>query len=202
MKFFDALKPALTAAGVAVATGFLVAPAMADVDHPVERTGDVFHYRQGTAVADEGRSTDIDLIDHRVRHHSKTVKIESVYADLRKPRGSEEISMFTSLLTRDGEYDVTVSATREDPKGVVGMYTSGPFGTDVVDCAGLQGRFDYDTDTVSISVPRSCLGKPAWIRYFSEAALALHNGKVTYYDIAGRRAGGGPLDYSRKLYKH
>ena len=46
-------------------------------------------------------------------------------------------------------------------------------------CAGLRHHLDYRHDTVRISVPRTCLGHPAWVR--SRAVI----------DYFGRRGAGG-----------
>jgi hypothetical protein len=56
-----------------------------------------------------------------------------------------------------------------------------------VRCAGLRHTIDYRTHTVRISVPRTCLGNPTWVRVGADTATWSEAREAYHSDDALRR---------------
>jgi hypothetical protein len=109
---------------------------------------------------------DITLFSARHRHHRVTARLK--LAELRRGPGELWVShRFRFLTSRGGGFEVL---------GTVGLDGGGPQGVWRLSagrnlrCRGLRHAIDYRANTVGISVPRSCLGRPRWVRVGAETS--------------------------------
>jgi len=187
--------------GVALAATLVLTPrASADVDKPAEGTGDTFEDPGGGAPnVPSTQSTNLDLTRHEVRH-GKKITLKSRYTDLTKPAEGDTFGVITYVKVKGSGDEIFLSAyaTHKDPDGKTLLQRRGSN----VDCRGLKATLDYNDDTITTIVPRSCLGTPEWLRYHSHAHLYLRAGSQYLYDSAGTSSTSwDDLDFSGKLRK-
>lgn len=99
-----------------------------------------------------------DVVGAVVRHRARRVVVRMDFANLRRV----DPASYTALITTPEKIrGVFVIA---GPGGWAGdrHLVNGNFGN--VRCRGFQHSIDYATDTVIMSVPRTCLGRPRWVR--------------------------------------
>ena len=185
--------------GVALAaTTVVAAGAAAEVDKPAEGTGDVYEDPGGGVEnVPSTESRNVDLTRHVVRH-SKKVVIESRFADLEKPPKGESVSVLTTFKV-EGTGDViflSTSARHAYPDGKTLLKRRGS----TVACKGLRATFDYNDDTITAIVPRSCLDTPRWLRYRSFSHRYIPAGSQYLFDSAGTSSTSyDDFGYSSKL---
>jgi hypothetical protein len=179
------------------ATAATVSSAVADTDKVAESSGDVFIVASsGDAYLSE-QSVNIDLTRHSVSH-AKKITIKSRYTDLETPAKGNLITLRTELKLKGGAtYSFTAGATSKKKSGTPRLFTN----STQVTCKGMTVKFDYDADTVVAKVPRTCLGNPAWLRFYTQASF--DEGSDYFTDRAGSTTSGyrEKANYSGKLYK-
>ena len=105
-----------------------------------------------------GSMLNTDITKTVVKHSTNKIIITTTFYDLK---------------AKDARYGV-VDRLRFDhgPKVVADVDTNGKWkgqaylftdhSGEQIKCAGLTHAIDYTADTVQVSIPRSCVGKPAW----------------------------------------
>jgi len=191
------VRSVLTVIAATSVTALLASAAVADVDKPAEGAGDVsIVASSGDTYASE-QSVNVDVTRHSVSH-GKKITIKSRYTDLATPSKGDLIALLTWLKVKNGtEYSFTLGATKNDKSGTPRLFSNNTQLT----CKGMSVKFDYDAETVVASVPRSCLGDPAWLRYYTEASF--DTGSDYFSDRVGTTGPGyrEKPNYSPKLYK-
>lgn len=113
-----------------------------------------------------GSQVNVDLDAVVVRHTARTVVATASYADLR--RTDNRFMYLLRLRTNEGlRRDVTVETLFSGWRGTV-MFGK-PNGDDVR-CRGIEHAVDYAANTVRVTVPRACLGRPRYVEAFTMAA--------------------------------
>jgi hypothetical protein len=133
---------------------------------------------------DASTARDVDLTGLAVRHQRRDVTVELGVADL--PESGTE-SMTVHLRTAKGAWAVDLDRTGrtgfgaffyEEPDWDALIEQADPDGDGcaivsvvIVEapCPGLEHRGDPDLDVVRLTVPRSCLGRPHWVRVAAES---------------------------------
>jgi len=184
---------ALTGATVAVA---LLIPGTAHaVDRPHVRSHTDAAHDVGRSVRDSsdhetitaapGR-TDGDVLRSVVRHRARSVLVELELASLR--RSGLAVGESLRIVTdRHVERDITVQLV--PGTGRTTVYVEGRNGQDRP-CPGITAKLDFAHATTSVSVPRSCLGRPDWVRV-GVGAFKQTSESTYFFDDAGVRAGRG-----------
>ena len=167
---------ALTAVLVLGATG----PAQAQDLKTIDARGDVFSYlldddEPMTEPAPE--VSDGDIVSTVFRHTAERIIVKAKLAQLRKV-GEWRLDMLW-LVTNEGvRRDVTLFAGPGIWAGETEM-TRG--GGSRVRCA-VRHRIDYDARVVEMSIPRSCVSNPRWVR--ADFGSGWFDGERAYVDGA------------------
>lgn len=69
------------------------------------------------------------------------------------------------IVTPDSGWAAGIAASPRNPDGRHTLYEDGGERPDR--CAAMTHTIDYDSDLVTLRVPRSCVGDPAWVRMHS-----------------------------------
>jgi hypothetical protein len=123
-------------------------------------TGDVWAIGEGEDEHWEsaGEVPTADVVGAVVRHGRRNVMIRMTFADLRRV---EPQYYFATIFSRRQYGAVFVSAAPPRWKGRHEL-VDGRFHN--VSCPKLSHSIDYDTEQVTVRVPRGCIGRPEWVR--------------------------------------
>jgi hypothetical protein len=142
------------------------------------------------------RQVNVDLVDVLVKHTPKTVRTVATYTDLVKGVKSEYFGF--QMRTRDEQgrrfvADVFAGAPR--PKGDPSLSRNSGR---LIRCPGMAHTVDYSTNKVTLTVPRSCLGRPNRIQLQAAAVLVEETETTSnlYIDDA-RSANADPRGWSK-----
>ncbi|MGD9959241.1 hypothetical protein [Nocardioides sp.] len=114
------------------------------------------------AVAAPGNAR-TDILRTTVEHGDDTVTLRVV---LRELRAMQYLDVSAYVRTdRSGSSPWQLSALTYRRDSSIDLYGPGES-----DCPGLGADFDDATDTVTMTVPRSCLDDPAWVQVSVRAA--------------------------------
>lgn len=193
------MRRAATTGALALALAFGVAgPAAASTYEHTDPAKDVVL----TGAFDIGPAPDnkeADIVKVSVKHSATRVRSTTVLRDITK---AKKHNFVTSLRAKVGakvkQFDVYLQTDAGDPQGELTLYLKD--GTPV-DCAGLTSNVDYVEDTVTVKVPRSCIGKPSWVKAGVSAEwIPNHN---DYYSDNGLVKSGEPgvVTYSPQITK-
>ena len=187
-------------AALSLVVAATVAPALAGgsayaVDRPHVRSHTDAAHDVGRSVRDSSdhetvtpapRRTDGDVLSSTVRHRARSVQVELRLASLR--RSGLAVGESLRIVTDQGvRRDVTVQLV--PGTGRTTVYVEGRDGQDRP-CPGITARMDFARATTSVTVPRSCLGRPDWVRVGVGAFK--QTGENTYYfDDAAVKSGQG-----------
>jgi hypothetical protein len=191
------LVSALTVVGLTLATSSLVTGgAVADVDKPPEGKGDVVVVTSSGGYSPSDQSTNVDITSHVVKY-GKTLSIKTKYADLVAPKTGDLIGVETLLKVKGGlDFEVTAGADAGHKSGTPRLFKEDSQTT----CKGMKAKFDYTKRTVTTTVPSSCLGNPAWLRYWSQSSYTDASDDY-FFDLAGSPKYSDSPKYSAKLHK-
>jgi hypothetical protein len=187
-----------TVAVLATGLALTSAAAGADTRYDTDRTDDVsvFLPSAETAVPAPGQVNG-DVLRARLWHSSTRMGVKVVFKDLARTgalRGD-----FLRLVTKEGvKREVDVLAAPGSWAGRAEM--DRPNG-DRVRCA-VAHHTDYAADVVTISVPRSCLSNPRWVR-MGYGAITSPDGATMYVDDALRDGDVDPdtVTLSGRIYR-
>ncbi len=99
-----------------------------------------------------------DVVGAVVRHRPGRVVVRMDFADLRRVEPGYYSAAITTPDTFRGAFVSAVPGSWSGDHDLV----NGRFGA--VRCPGFRHSVDYAADRVSMSVPRTCLGRPRWVR--------------------------------------
>jgi hypothetical protein len=121
-----------------------------------DRRGDVWrevgHAGRARPVQD-AKSPIADALSLVLRHRPEEVRVTVRFDDLR-PLGSQEVNLELDL---PDEIDSGVSVHSTPSR------RSGSVGESYPRCPDATARYDFEADTVVLSLPRRCLGDPRWV---------------------------------------
>lgn len=167
---------------IMVASGSLAlllpVPAYADTHVHVDTAGDVVSVRRSTgATTPAPGQIEGDIALARVRHKAHRVVLKMRVRDLtRSGRGTvhyyairtRTLTRIIALEARPGDWDGTVTMLKPD-----GRRTR----------CHVRRKIDYTANWARVSVPRSCLDEPRWVRAAMEE-ITVTAGNVVYADDA------------------
>ncbi len=102
--------------------------------------------------------TAADIIQTVVAHGAHRVRVQVRYRDLER---TFPTAAYVKVRTPGGRFDIWTS--RNTPEGRRTQLTRGQR-EDVVQCSGLHSSVDGARDQLTVSVPTTCLGNPAWVQ--------------------------------------
>ena len=131
-----------------------------------DAAGDAWVKGADGVFSEAGSRANTDVVASAVRHTDRFVNASVRYDDL--VRDGDRIVTPVRLHASNGTtYLLRVTTQAGDRDGTARLlrYTGQGAQTARVACDGLQHSVSYADDLVAVSVPRSCLGRPAWVRY-------------------------------------
>jgi hypothetical protein len=156
----------LAAALILPLSALTVPTAASAAAQPVSRVvlddpaGDVWAIGEGENAewVSAGDVPTADVVRAVVRHGRHNVLVRMTFTNLRRVEPQYYAAM---IITPRRLRAVFVSA---GPRRWGGRHqiVNGNFGN--VKCPRLSHRIDYDTEQVTMSIPRGCLGQPTWVR--------------------------------------
>lgn len=121
--------------------------------------GDVFRSSMSddaVATADPADRT-ADITRFSVRHSARKVTLTLSLRDL---RGGDSILM-SRLVTPTNEYEVSILRSADlRAFGIVDTAAQ----SEELKCRGKRSSYDTRRDRIRITIPRTCLGSPTWVR--------------------------------------
>lgn len=167
-----------------LATGALAAPAASAATLTIrDSAGDVGVTDGPDSVRLHGSRANADLLRVRVAHRPRVVYATLVYDDLR--RGTDWRLGIVRLRTSLGRtFQVSWNAESGNTRGSadLGRVHQGRGG---VRCRGLAHTVDHAADAVTLTVPRSCIGTPRWVRAKAYGVAVKGDFSRSYVDVAG-----------------
>jgi hypothetical protein len=130
-----------------------------------------------------------------VRHGARRVIVKATYVELR--RSADPLFLMFEVRTNEGLKRQVRVETMSSPKG--SSMFSKPNGTDVR-CSGLSHAVDYAANTVTVSVPRSCLSGPRWVQLLVGAISMSPQGDA-YVDNGHNATSDEPKTWSARVRK-
>ena len=190
-----ALTLPLSALTIPTAATAAVAPVSRVVlDDP---TGDVWAIGEGENAewVSAGDVPTADVVRAVVRHGRHNVVVRMTFTNLRRVEPQDYSAMIVSS-RRFGA--VFVSAGPRRWKGRHQL-VNGNFAT--VKCPRLSHSIDYDTEQVTMSVPRGCLGEPNWVRVDMTNFIFRGNTEANFQEITDNPHSADPDgSLTRRLY--
>jgi len=168
---------------VAAAAVIPLVPTAAHADRYTyaDHTGDVVSFTGGSDTATPAPERVVgDIAASAVAHRRGSVTVKMRYRDL--TRGDEIAAHLFVIRTSRMTRDVTVVAAQGYYGGRVVM--TKPSGKKV--SCRIARKIDYVANTVTASVPRSCLGQPRWVKVGMAGILftGLGSSDMQYVDDA------------------
>jgi hypothetical protein len=178
------MKTALFRAALVAAAAVVLLPAAAGAATVTidDATDDVYLAKYDettdtTTYEPVGTQVNVDLDEVAVKHGARKVAVTAQYVDL--ARTTNRYMYLLRLRTNEGiKRDVTVDTLMAGWDGAV---TFGKPNGAEVRCRGLAFAIDYAADTVSVTIPRRCLGNPRYVEAFTVAAGFSRSGD-SYFD--------------------
>lgn len=121
--------------------------------------GDVFRSSMSddaVATADPADRT-ADITRFSVRHSARTVTLTLSLRDL---RGGDSM-LVSRLVTPKNEYELAILRTAD--LRMFSLVDAAAEG-DELTCRGKRASYDTRRDRIRITIPRTCLGSPTWVR--------------------------------------
>jgi hypothetical protein len=131
-----------------------------------DATGDVWH--DGSSYTEAGTVANADLKKVVVRHTRKVVVLKGTYTDLKK---SDDLKWFVMFL-RTNEKRRRFALVRTTPAKPQGVHMLTNMSADNLKCAGVTHEIDYALNTITLSLPRTCLSNPRWVQAQGGAVLS------------------------------
>jgi len=130
-----------------------------------------------------GSKLNTDITKTVVKHSANKITITATFDDLKAKDAG--YGLVDRLRFDHGPKVVANVDANGKWKGQAALYTN--HSGQQIDCAGLTHAIDYTANTVEISIPRSCVGKPTWVEVaeFSVSNVSDDTTTHSYIDDAG-----------------
>jgi hypothetical protein len=132
-----------------------------------DASGDVLvggHSTDPEAVAAAPDNAITDIVRTTVDHRADDVTVTAEFRDLR-PRQSLDLTTYVTTDRTGSRLPAQATALAYRGETSVDLYDASGS-----PCAGAAVDVDFDTNTVTMTLPRSCLGEPQWIEAETTAA--------------------------------
>lgn len=199
----------LVAAAALAAAVLPAAAASAESAVVHDKTGDVweavYNPETGASTFEEAGSVlNSDIKQTTVRHTDRRVQITVEFVEMKPKRIHPANYGFVRL---DDDTTWVVGAYVDDEWNAQAFMGQESLGRGMaarrgVACQGMKAAADYEADTLSVSVPRSCLGNPRWIEYNGRAVgqQSSQDSSHMYFDNAQNK-GHGEGGWSDRIKK-
>ncbi|HET7735972.1 MAG TPA: hypothetical protein VFK52_08370 [Nocardioidaceae bacterium] len=175
---FRALTVATVLGATLVATALPAQAARLTLSDPA---GDTWTAADPADPAGSARNT--DLRRTVLVHAAKRLTVRSRYVDLVQPRRGETLTLAVRIRVDDGpKRNAFVIAPRSAPYGRHRLVLER--NDAAVRCDGMRHRISYARDVISLSIPRTCLGRPRWVQLMVVALDLRSSGAATIDDAA------------------
>lgn len=142
--------------------------------------------------------TNVDLVSSTVSHGARRVNVKMQYTDLKKTGATYYSIVY--LRFDNGPQRVAAIDTSAGWGGKHVLFKNGKNSNGPVACSGFTHAIDYQANTVTMSIPRGCLGTPRWIESSVLASGSLDDGTTTHYYLDnGATAGHAYLKWGKRL---
>ncbi len=201
------LKAAIFATTVAAAVIAPAAAASAASTTVTDGTGDVWEntYNPDTS-SDVWTPTEsaynTDVVSTVIKHNADRVTVKMTYNDLQKQPDVSISAVVNMRFDRGPRRFAFVDASPGSWRGSSQVFKdNAKTGPAPVSCAGLSHTVDYAANTVTMSIPRTCLGSPRWIEanVLSRSTGGLNQDVQRNLFDNGQRAGHGDGGWSARL---
>lgn len=156
-----------------------------------EQTGAETYHPAGTQL-------NVDLTRTVVKHTSGKLVLKATYETL---RGAQNRYYFAARVRTDEGLKREVGVETFTRQGWRGASFMTKASGREVRCSGMTHDVDYAADTVRLTVPRACLGKPRWVQV-AVGAFAVAEGSADftlYVDNGHDESADDPLTWSAKV---
>lgn len=163
------LKSATLAAAVAAAVLAPAAAASAASTTITDGTGDVWENTYDLATGLDvwiptESAYNTDVVSTVIRHNLRRVTIKMTYNDLQKQPDVSISAVVRMRFDQGPQRFAFVDASPGSWGGSSQVFKNNTrTGPAPVTCGGLTHALDYVANTVTMSIPRTCLGSPTWI---------------------------------------
>lgn len=174
-------KAALVTAA-ALSGSLLATPALAAKDVIKDEKGDVwlFSFSEAedpdTDLVKAGSVPNVDLRKVVVNHTRAAVKVSAKFTSFQRQQGFSGVSVAVSG-PKASFYSFDVNVRGEQGRSRLLLQDLNK-DDGRLRCPGARHRVSFAKDRITLSVPRSCIGRPAWVRH-----------AVSAFSIAGPSAG-------------
>lgn len=110
-------------------------------------------------VWEQGGFVNFDALTVQLDHTKRLLKLRVTYAELEK---ADVTISYVTLLKLPDDSMVNWAFGREDGETFTFI---NEYDGDVIECEGLTGKMHWDTDVITMSLPRRCIDKPAWVKF-------------------------------------
>ncbi len=194
----------LLAAAFALPLTALTVPAPASAAaEPVSRivlddpAGDVWAIAEGENAepVSAGDVPTADVIRAVVRHGRHHVVVRLTFTNLRRI----EPQHYTAMIITPRRLRAAFVSAGPRRWGGRHQLVNGNFGN--VKCPRLSHRIDYDTEQVTMSIPRGCLGRPSWVRVDMSNFMFRGETEADFQEITDNPHSAAPdSSLTRRLY--
>jgi len=153
-------------------------------------TGDTWRevIAQGKVTGFEpaGSAPNSDIVAVKVKHTARRVKIRTTFVDI--ANNAEGVVTQTRIKTNEGRrFRVFVAKDGDDSGAESYLYKRR--------CGGVHNKISWSRNTVKVSIPRSCLSSPKWIKVASGGGNYWERGdasRASYRDQVGTTGATSP----------
>lgn len=200
------LQTGLLAASLAAAVVGPATAATAQSATITDGTGDVWEntYDPTTqsdvwSLVDSAYNTDV--VSTVITHGARRVNVKMTYNDLDKAADVNISAVVNMRFDQGARRSAFVDVWPGDWQGSSTVFKQNPTGGAPVTCGGLTHAVDYTANTVSMSIPRTCLGSPTWIQanVLSRSTAGLDQDVQRNLLDNGQQAGHTELGWSGRL---
>ena len=130
-------------------------------------------------VEEQGAFTNADALTAQLDHTKRLLKLHITYTELKK---ADVAIAYSNLLKLPDDSMVNWALWWED--GEISTYITDYPSGDRIKCEGVTGRMRWDSDVITMSLPRSCIDKPAWVKFKGRSLSEDRSGEYqsTYWD--------------------
>lgn len=107
-------------------------------------------------VWEQGGFVNSDALAVQLDHTERLLKLRVTYAELEK---ADVFINYSTLLKLPDDRLVNWGLWWEDGETHTEISDN-----DTIECEGLTGKIHWDSDVITMSLPRRCIDKPAWVK--------------------------------------
>lgn len=181
-----------------------VSSAASAIDDHVSRvvltdpTGDVWAIGDGEneTWVSAGDVPTADVVRAVVRHGRHRVMVKMTFTNLRRV----EPQYYTAMISSRRQYGAVFLSAGPGRWSGRHELVDGNFSK--VKCPKLAHSIDYDTEQVTMSVPRSCIGRPNWVKIGLSNLMFRGETEADFQEITDNpHSGDAEGGFTRRLYR-